>query len=269
RVKLDATKLSHRLHQLMPSTRYTVRLHALQDSERTGAVTAHFNTVSAHIPFPKDCGEERSNGRTESSIVTLYLNGSKDKPIRAYCDMETDGGGWLVFQRRIDGKTNFIRNWKAYEKGFGDLAGEHWLGLLKLHQLTAQQHYQLRVDLRNGQESAYATYDNFLVESPAERYKLRVGKYSGNAGNSLAYHHGSNFTTIDADNDEALTNCAVSYRGGWWYKNCHRVNLNGEYGNNRDHQGVNWYSWKGFEFSIPFTEMKMRPYKFVSSVRKE
>ncbi|XP_060707180.1 tenascin-X-like [Hemiscyllium ocellatum] len=269
RVKLDATKLSHRLQQLMPSTRYMVRLHALQDSEKTGAVTAHFNTVGAHIPFPKDCGEERSNGRTESSIVTLYLNGSKDKPIRAYCDMETDGGGWLVFQRRMDGKTNFIRNWKAYETGFGDPAGEHWLGLLKLHQLTAQQNYQLRVDLRNGQESAYAIYDNFLVESPAERYKLSVGKYSGNAGNSLAYHHGSNFTTIDADNDEALTNCAVSYRGGWWYKNCHRVNLNGEYGNNRDHQGVNWYSWKGFEFSIPFTEMKMRPYKFVSSVRKE
>eukprot|EP00061_Rhincodon_typus_P003826 g21060.t1 len=51
--------------------------------------------AGAHIPFPKDCGEEHSNGRTESSIVTLYLNGDKDKPIKAYCDMETDGGGWL------------------------------------------------------------------------------------------------------------------------------------------------------------------------------
>lgn len=25
-------------------------------------------------------------------------------------------------------------------------------------------------------------------------------------------------------------------------------------------QGINWYHWKGHEFSIPFVEMKMRPY---------
>ncbi|XP_078422639.1 tenascin-X-like [Cetorhinus maximus] len=269
RVKLDPVATSHRLRQLLPSTRYTVRLHALRDSERMAAITAYFSTVGAHIPFPKDCGEERSNGRAESSVVTLYLNGNKDKPIKAYCDMSTNGGGWMVFQRRMNGKTNFMRNWKAYATGFGDLAEEHWLGLEYLHQMTSQQRYELRVDLRNGNESAYATYDNFVVESLAQKYKLKVGKYAGNAGNSLSYHHGSSFTTLDSDNDEALTNCAVSYRGGWWYKNCHRINLNGEYGNNRDHQGVNWYGWKGFEFSIPFTEMKMRPYNFARAVRKE
>ncbi|XP_041068492.1 tenascin-like isoform X14 [Carcharodon carcharias] len=268
-VKLDPVATSHRLRQLLPSTRYTVRLHALRDGERMAAITAYFSTVGARIPFPKDCGEERSNGRAESSVVTLYLNGNKDKPIKAYCDMSTNGGGWMVFQRRKNGKTNFMRNWKAYATGFGDLAGEHWLGLEYLHQMTSQQRYELRVDLRNDDESAYATYDNFVVESPAQKYKLKVGKYAGNAGNSLSYHHGSSFTTLDSDSDEALTNCAVSYRGGWWYKNCHRVNLNGEYGNNRDHQGVNWYGWKGFEFSIPFTEMKMRPYNFARAVRKE
>ncbi|XP_067865491.1 tenascin-X-like isoform X2 [Heterodontus francisci] len=269
RAMLDATATSHRLHHLLPSTGYTVRLHALRGTDRAAAITAPFSTVGAHIPFPKDCGEEHSNGRTESSTVTLYLNGNKDKPIKVYCDMRTDGGGWMVFQRRINGKTNFMRTWKAYVAGFGELAQEHWLGLENLHQLTSQRRYELRVDLRNGNESAYATYDNFVVESAAQKYRLRLGKYAGNAGNSLSYHHGSNFTTLDADNDEALTNCAMSYRGGWWYKNCHRVNLNGEYGNNRDHQGVNWYGWKGFEFSIPFTEMKMRPYNFARVVRKE
>lgn len=24
-------------------------------------------------------------------------------------------------------------------------------------------------------------------------------------------------------------------------------------------QGVSWYYWKGFDFSVPFTEMKLRP----------
>ncbi|XP_078073378.1 tenascin-like [Mustelus asterias] len=268
-VKLDPTVTSHRLRQLLPSTRYTVKLHALRDGERTAAITAYFTTVSAHIPFPKDCGEEHSNGRRDSSIVTLYLDRNKDKPFKVYCDMTTNGGGWMVFQRRMNGKINFMRNWKDYSTGFGALTGEHWLGLQYLHQLTSQQRYELRVDLRDGNKSAYAIYDNFAVESLDQRYRLTVGKYSGNAGDSLSYHHGSNFTTLDSDNDEALTNCAMSYRGGWWYKNCHRVNLNGEYGNNRDHQGVNWFGWKGFELSIPFTEMKMRPYKFArEAVRK-
>ncbi|XP_072331721.1 tenascin-X-like isoform X3 [Scyliorhinus torazame] len=268
-VKVDSTVTSNRLHQLLPSTRYTVRLHALRDGGRTAAITAFFSTVSAHIPFPKDCGEEHSNGRKDSSVVSLYLDGNKEKPFKAYCDMTTNGGGWMVFQRRMNGKTNFMRNWKAFSTGFGALTGEHWLGLQYLHQMTSQQRYELRVDLRNGNESAYAVYDNFMVESPAKRYRLTVGGYHGNAGDSLSYHHGSNFTTLDSDNDEALTNCAVSYRGGWWYKNCHRVNLNGEYGNHRDHQGVNWYGWKGFEFSIPFTEMKMRPYKFAQRAARK
>ncbi|XP_069771709.1 tenascin-X-like [Narcine bancroftii] len=260
---------SHRLRKLHPVSRYTVRLHGLRDGERLAPSTAHFTTAAReHIPFPKDCAEELTNGRTESGVVTLYLKGNKEKPIRVLCDMATDGGGWIVFQRRINGKVNFMRPWKDYVTGFGAVSAEHWLGLENLHQLTSQERYELRVDLRAGQESAYATYDNFVVEDVAMNYQLGLGKYAGTAGNSLSYHRGSNFTTIDMDNDEALTNCAISYRGGWWYRNCHRVNLNGEYGNNKDHQGVNWYGWKGFEFSIPSVEMKMRPLQSHTESRK-
>lgn len=55
----------------------------------------------------------------------------------------------------------------------------------------------------------------------------------------MTYHHGRPFSTYDHDNDIAVTNCALSYKGAFWYKNCHRVNLMGRYGDN-SHSKVQW-----------------------------
>ena len=50
--------------------------------------------------------------------------------LTARCDMTTDGGGWMVIQRRLpNGTVNFTRCWNDYENGFGDLDGEFWYGL--------------------------------------------------------------------------------------------------------------------------------------------
>lgn len=78
----------------------------------------------------------------------------------------------------------------------------------------------------------------------------------------MAYHNGRSFSTFDKDTDSAITNCALSYKGAFWYKNCHRVNLMGRYGDNNHSQGVNWFHWKGHEYSIQFAEMKVRPSNF-------
>ena len=43
--------------------------------------------------------------------------------------MDTDGGGWTVFQRRQGDSVDFYRNWTDYENGLVyTLTGEHWLG---------------------------------------------------------------------------------------------------------------------------------------------
>lgn len=52
-------------------------------------------------------------------------------------------------------------------------------------------------------------------------------------GDAMTYHQGRPWTTIDSDNDIALSNCALAHRGAWWYKNCHLANLNGKWGDNR------------------------------------
>lgn len=173
--------------------------------------------------------------------------------------MESDGGGWLVFQRRMDGSTDFWRGWEEYVRGFGNVSGEFWLGNVALHTLTAFGPTELRVDLRTPSENAFARYRDFAVGGPEDNFRLHLGAYSGTAGDALSYHAGSPFSTKDHDPRGRPRPCAVAYTGAWWYRNCHYANLNGRYGVPTDHQGINWYPWKGFEYSIPFTEMKLRP----------
>ena len=66
-----------------------------------------------------------------------------------FCDMTMDGGGWTVFQRRLNGSVDFYRDWASYKNGFGDLNGEFWLGSDNIHRLTAVDDVTLRVDLED------------------------------------------------------------------------------------------------------------------------
>ncbi|CAM5105359.1 unnamed protein product [Natator depressus] len=258
-IPLGSDAASYQLSNLSPSSRYQVQVQAIRGGLPSTPIATSFNTVWLTHPFPRDCVEEQLNGPGPSREVTIYLGGDRQRPLQVYCDMETDGGGWLVFQRRMDGETDFWRDWQEYAQGFGNRSREFWLGNDALHQLTAAGEQELRVDLRAGAEAAYARYQRFRVDPPSEHYRLHLDGYRGTAGDALSYHSGSVFSTRDRDPNRLLIPCAVSYRGAWWYRNCHYANLNGLYGSGRDHQGVNWFNWKGFEFSIPFTEMKLRP----------
>ncbi|NWZ98213.1 TENR protein, partial [Nesospiza acunhae] len=257
---VDAEDTWIRLEGLSETTEYTVHLQAAQNAVRSGLVSTTFTTGGRVFANPQDCAQHLMNGDTLSGVYTISINGDLSQRVPVYCDMTTDGGGWIVFQRRQNGLTDFFRKWADYRVGFGNLEDEFWLGLDNIHKITSQGRYELRIDMRDGQEAAYAYYDKFSIGDSRSLYKLRIGDYNGTSGDSLTYHQGRPFSTKDRDNDVAVTNCAMSYKGAWWYKNCHRTNLNGKYGESRHSQGINWYHWKGHEFSIPFVEMKMRPY---------
>ena len=175
--------------------------------------------------------------------------------------MDTDGGGWTVFQRRQDGSQDFYRYWDDYKHGFGTLTGEFWLGLSKIHYLTnSAVRSELRVDLRNTNgNTAYAKYRNFGVGDSVTNYTLTVVGYTGTTGDGLiTAHNGLQFTTRDRDNDKFNGgNCARynNYNGGWWYRVCFvsGSNLNGIYG-----QSMHWLPWNSVAVKLVFTEMKVR-----------
>ncbi|NP_001079137.1 ficolin-2 precursor [Xenopus laevis] len=210
----------------------------------------------------QNCKEWLDQGASISGWYTIYTpNGL---PLSVLCDMETDGGGWIVFQRRMDGSVDFFRDWNSYKKGFGRQDSEFWLGNDNLHLLTATGNFQLRVDLTDFDKNhTSASYSNFRIAGESRNYTLSLGTFTGgDAGDSLSGHKNKGFSTKDRDNDSSPNSCAERYKGAWWYTSCHVSHLNGLYlggKHSSSANGVNWRSGRGFNYSYKVSEMKFRP----------
>uniref|UniRef100_UPI00398E5DFA ficolin-2-like n=1 Tax=Pristiophorus japonicus TaxID=55135 RepID=UPI00398E5DFA len=209
-----------------------------------------------------NCKQLQDRGVTLSGWYTIYLENCM--PLTVFCDMDTDGGGWLVFQRRVDGSVDFFRGWNSYKKGFGNQLSEFWLGNDNIHALTKTGSYQLRIDVKDfDDKKGFAEYNSFKILDESEKYRLILGAYSGgDLGDSLTFQNNKSFSTRDRDNDVDTSNCAVVYSGAWWYSQCHHSNLNGLYlkGAYTSYaNGISWKTGKGFNYSYKYADMKIRP----------
>ncbi|XP_054603926.2 angiopoietin-related protein 7 isoform X1 [Nothobranchius furzeri] len=220
---------------------------------------------------PIDCASIHYSGVRRSGLYTVVPL-VVGMPVEVYCDMDTDGGGWTVIQRRIDGSVSFDRNWRDYRDGFGDLHSEFWLGNNHIHDLSTQGDYSLRIDLEDWSvQHKHAVYQSFSVEDEDHQYRLHVSGFSGTAQDSFSwYHDKQGFSTPDSGNI-----CAEISHGGWWYNQCFYANLNGVYYRGGPYtpkgrgplgpDGIVWYSWKDSDYySLRKVSMMIRPRSFHS-----
>uniref|UniRef100_W5MKM4 Fibrinogen C-terminal domain-containing protein n=1 Tax=Lepisosteus oculatus TaxID=7918 RepID=W5MKM4_LEPOC len=212
----------------------------------------------------RDCQHVLESGETTSGIYLLRPLDTNHL-VQVWCEQSHAQGGWTVIQRRQDGSVNFFRTWEQYKQGFGNLGGEYWLGLEHLYWLTAQDDYRLRVTLEDWQgRQVYAEYDSFRLEPETDWYRLRLGSYQGDAGDSLSWHNNKAFTTLDRDRDAYTGNCAHYQKGGWWYHMCAHSNLNGVWYRgghyrSRYQDGVYWAEFRGGSYSLKKVSMMIKP----------
>ncbi|KAL3206527.1 hypothetical protein MRX96_039998 [Rhipicephalus microplus] len=222
--------------------------------------------------LPRHCTDLLGAGQRSSGVYTVFYKGAGPSGQSVYCDMDTDGGGWTVIQRRGQFGNrvyHFYRNWTEYAQGFGDPSEEYWIGNNALNALTSgDETMVLRVVLSNStDDSASLDYDSIRVDPEDQLYRLHLGRFSGPEGwDSMAVSNGHNFSTFDRDNDMWPQNCATTFRGAWWYNSCHSANLNG-LNLNGPHQsfadGIDW-SLRGSPVplhyhSYPSVRMMIRP----------
>ncbi|KAM4605080.1 angiopoietin-related protein 4 [Polymixia lowei] len=272
RIRLQQEKLDKqnvRIRTLQSQIQQTKERPALRSSKAADTVqTGSSEQLDSPIETASDCHELFLRGETASGVYTIQpLNA---QPFEVFCEMTAEGG-WTVIQRRQDGSVDFDQLWQAYQKGFGSLNGEFWLGLEKIHSVSKEGDYILKIQFSDWRDDSESLRLPFRLGGEETKYSLHVQE-TGTIGNleiSLAADAASGlpFSTRDQDNDQKNdTNCAKHLSGGWWFSNCGRSNLNGRYfqspppkQRHQRKQGVFWKTWRGRYYPLKTTLMMIAP----------
>ena len=217
--------------------------------------------------LPKDCTELKQLG-FKDGVYPISFGGFTKK---VFCDMTTDGGGWIVMQTRFDGSVSFYRDWNNYRDGFGDMYGEHWIGNEFVHQYTNAYSTEMIVEgTAFDGELVSAKMENFKLGDEASKYFMKYDRCvtltsTTDACRDWLYSRNQKFTTLDNDNDKLKSsNCAVRYSGAWWYVTCFGVNFNGNYSDTptfpslKRARKIHWSRFRGFDESLKETRMILR-----------
>ncbi len=138
----------------------------------------YYDRLFSPAAYKSNCAEIYKSGERRDGVYGIQPDNLSAFDV--FCDQTTAGGGWTVFQKRLDGSVDFFLYWSDYKLGFGDLSGEFWLGNDRIERLTSDETNMLRVELEDFEgNTAYAEYDKFGVTNENDKYKLILGNYSG------------------------------------------------------------------------------------------
>ena len=220
---------------------------------------------------PRDCYDLKCFGvsKAKDGPHTIYLAKTNLTSLQVSCDQETDNGGWIMYQRRVDGTVNFARNWQDYKHGFGtngDATTELWLGNENVYQIL-QSYGNMKCELRIEADafdgtSCWVEVDTFRMHSEALGYKIvwvRVFESESGIAENWNFHELLTFKT--KDKPDGRPKCLREYKGGWWYgKGCARIFLNGVYVKQADStsKSIAVRSFK-FQTALQRSRMMFRP----------
>ncbi|XP_008425350.1 angiopoietin-related protein 5 [Poecilia reticulata] len=253
--------------------------------QRSNAEMYSIKPVQSH---GRDCSDIKESlmsvvPKIPSGIYIIHPE-ETDSSFEVFCEMDYMEGGWTVMQRRTDGLNDFKRSWADYLDGFGNLAGEHWLGLKKVFHIVNQKdaRFQLHIALvSNNDVTSYASYDDFRLDNETQFFRIHLGRYAGSAGDAFrGYEQEQNqdtapFSASDVDNDGCNPSCSFANRTvescsilhnhtGWWFNQCGLANLNGSPEDGEQNQGkrtrILWDTWRqsGVPYAIKSVTMKIR-----------
>ncbi|XP_062575184.1 angiopoietin-related protein 7-like, partial [Saccostrea cucullata] len=105
--------------------------HFHEDQNETNLQLQNVPSVpkpSHHCFYPFDCFDIYNCGERGTDVYDIYPF-TAPVSTKVLCDMDSNGGGWTVIQRRHreNRRVEFNTTWNEYKIGFGDARGNYWL----------------------------------------------------------------------------------------------------------------------------------------------